>query len=352
MLRLFRKVWPVLKVVLAVVIVVAVGRRFYLDLREHPDVWEQPLRPGWLVLCGALYLLGLGFSALWWFRLLRRLGQEPAPARTVRAYYVGHMGKYVPGKAWALFLRADLVRGPHVSVGLAVMTSFYEVFCTMASGVLLAAVLFALLLPTADTPLDGHRLVSLLRLQAPEGPTLDRRLAVPLAVGMLLPLLVLILPPVFNRLVHRLSLPFREAGTTLPRLGNPAMAEGLLLTGAGWLCLGASLGAVLHGVLAQPPLWDVGAWGRLTAYMGVSYVAGFVIMVPGGFGVREFFLTLFLAAELGAAPQSREEAAVVAAVVVLRLVWTAAEVLMAAAVGVPFRLRARPAPLPPKEGVP
>ena len=102
MLDRFRKLWPYLKLVLAAVIVVAVGRRFYLDLRDHPEVWEAPLRPGWLILSAVLYQVGIGFSGLFWYRLLRSLGQRPSLLAALRAYYISQLGKYVPGKAYAV----------------------------------------------------------------------------------------------------------------------------------------------------------------------------------------------------------------------------------------------------------
>ena len=40
------------------------------------------------------------------------VGQRPGGMATVRAYYIGQLGKYVPGKAWALLLRSVLIRGP------------------------------------------------------------------------------------------------------------------------------------------------------------------------------------------------------------------------------------------------
>src|SRR5262249_58940036 len=83
------------------------------------------------------------------------------------------------------------------------------------------------------------------------------------------------------------------------RIGVRHLAEGLLLTSAGWLCLGAALAAAVRGVVGPGLEWAPGALGRLTAGMALAYVAGFVILVaPGGIGVREFFLTLFLAPEL------------------------------------------------------
>ena len=45
---------------------------------------------------------------MFWYRLLRQLGQRPTALAAVRAYYIGHLGKYLPGKACALLLRATL----------------------------------------------------------------------------------------------------------------------------------------------------------------------------------------------------------------------------------------------------
>jgi uncharacterized membrane protein YbhN (UPF0104 family) len=347
-----RKLWPLLKLLLGLVIVVLISRRFYLDLRKHPELLHQSLRPGWLFLSGVLYLIGLGFSAVYWHRLMIGLGQRPPFLVALRAYYIGQMGKYLPGKAWALFLRAGLVRGPHVTPVLATVTAFYEVLVTMSAGVLLAAVFFILLLPPGsdldsghlrhqvaamfeeigkpdDVPVDWQRLRSEVTLAEEPGAPLDRTLALALAVGLLVPLLLPILPPVFNRLVHHLSLPFRAAEAVLPKFRTRGLIEGLCATGLGWMCLGASLGAALQGTLPEPPAWTGDNWGRLTSLLGVSYVAGFVILlVPSGLGVREFLLVLFLLAFFG----DSSPADVVLAVVVVRLVWTAAELVMLALV--------------------
>src|SRR5262249_12310137 len=145
-----RNWWPVLKAVFAVLLLAAIGRQFARDL-SHPDLAKYPLHLGWLVLAGALYLLGLGFSAWFWYRVLRALGQWPAGLAAVRAYYIGHLGKYLPGKAWALVLRASLARGSGVRLGVAALTSFYEVLTTMAAGALLATLLFACLAPDTVT---------------------------------------------------------------------------------------------------------------------------------------------------------------------------------------------------------
>src|SRR5581483_9157974 len=95
-----RRLWPISKALLALAILAGVGRQFYRDL-QRPELDELALRWDWLSASAALYLLALGFSAWFWFHLLHILGERPPLPRAVRAYYIGHLGKYVPGKAWA-----------------------------------------------------------------------------------------------------------------------------------------------------------------------------------------------------------------------------------------------------------
>ena len=153
-----RWAWPVLKGLFALAILLGVGHRFYDDL-SHLDRDQIELRPGWLVLSGGLYGLGLWLSAWYWYHLLHVFGDRPALLTAGRAYFMGHLGKYVPGKAWALLLRGGLVRGPEVRFGVAIITSFYEVLTTMAAGSLAAAVVF-FFLPPHVPGLDWHPLLT------------------------------------------------------------------------------------------------------------------------------------------------------------------------------------------------
>ena len=76
--------------------------------------------------------------------------------------------------------------------------------------------------------------------------------------------------------------------------------------------------------MSEPPQWAWSTLGLYTAYLATAYVAGFlVLVVPGGLGVREFFLTLFLVPELApcvVGTRGAARAAVVLAVLLLRLV--------------------------------
>jgi glycosyltransferase 2 family protein len=336
-----RRWWPILKAIFTIAILVAIGRRFALDLeipqkglqRSLQELWQSLVRPGWLAAAAALYIVGLGFSAIYWYRLLWELDQRPGLLAAIRAYYVGHFGKYLPGKAWAVFLRAGLVRGARVSFPRAVLTTFYEVLVTMAGGAVLAVVLLAFLAPETAPGMDWHALGQLLTGREPQGG-IDRKVLMAMGVLLLLPIGIPILPPVYNWIIARMATRIRQRyGITgpLPHVHLVSMMEGLAVTACGWLFLGGSLLAVLHALMNQGPAFTAGNVALYSAYLALAYVAGFIIFpLPSGLGVREFFLTLFLTPELAQLMGSNEGAAklAIAVAILLRLVWTAAEVVV------------------------
>jgi uncharacterized membrane protein YbhN (UPF0104 family) len=133
-----------------------------------------------------------------------------------------------------------------------------------------------------------------------------------------------LLPGVFNMLVRRLAARFeRVESLRLPPLRLSALGQGLAMTGCGWLVMGLAVWAMLQAVLPGPSPLTPQSWAGYVASIALGYVAGFVILVvPGGVGVREILLQALLS-PLGS------PAIVTAAVILLRLVWTAAELAVA-----------------------
>jgi uncharacterized membrane protein YbhN (UPF0104 family) len=333
-----RRWWPAFKTLFAVVIIVFIGRHFVRDLSSENALDAlRSARPAWLLLSGALYIAGLGLSLVFWYRLLQHLGQQPEWLPAVRAYYVGHMGKYLPGKAWALMLRSGLICSSQVRIGVAVFTSFYEVLTTMTGGVLLAAVVAVIWAPTSDSSFAREPLRALISLKDP-GPCIIERGPLLVLSGLLLLFVGLpILPPVYNRIVRHMSLPLRsEWRTQLPQIRWTVLMEGLVLTAVGWLILGASLWAVLRSILSEADDLTISSLGVYSGLLALAYVAGFVIvLVPSGLGIREGFLRIFLLHELVlhlGFDKSKATTFAALATVILRLVWTAAEVIIVAIV--------------------
>jgi hypothetical protein len=268
------------------------------QLREHP--WT--LQPGWLAAAGGLYLLGLLPEGLFWRRALAALGQNVSLGRTLRAYYIGHLGKYVPGKAMVVVLRTGMICGPGVDTGIAAASVFLETLTMMAVGALLAAAILAF----------GY---------ARHGPWLWVSLAMMVAAG------IPTLPPVFSRLARLLGVGRSNPAVAakLAQFRYRTLLWGWVIMLAGWALMGASLWATLRALGVE----NVGLLGDLhlvTAAVALATVAGFVSLVPGGAVVREGVL---VGALLLLLPQLGDVVALLTAIV-LRLVWLVAELLISA----------------------
>ena len=311
------KLWLGVKVVLAIVIVGAVAWHF-AKILSGPELWARPLRldPVSLALAMAAHGLALLCWATFWHRLLRVCGEKVAFRASAFAYFASQFGKYVPGKALAIVLRVAFARAARVRTGVAAMTAIYETLTSMAAGALVAAVLLPLV--KADDVELGWKALGLLTLAG-----------------------VPILPGVFHWLANRAAKPFvPKDAPPLPRLGIVILASGIVQTAIGWFFLGASLVAVLWSMRPHDIEISPSFWLTCTAYVAVSYVAGFIALpTPGGLGVREVLLKGLLAREL--AGRLGEDAAVTAviAVLVLRLLWTVSEVLLAALFTLAYRAK-------------
>jgi hypothetical protein len=101
----------------AVVVLVSVERSIALnwnDLRSQPVQWT--IRP--LPLVGSLLLVWLMYANLIaaWRTVLGRWGERLPPMEAARIWAVSNLGKYVPGKVWAIAGMALMAREAGVAV--------------------------------------------------------------------------------------------------------------------------------------------------------------------------------------------------------------------------------------------
>ncbi|MDR1924088.1 MAG: flippase-like domain-containing protein [Planctomycetaceae bacterium] len=238
----------------------------------------------WLVLSAVFYFLAYIPTSLFWRYSMISLGQRPGIYESIRAYYIGHLGKYVPGKAVVVILRSGLLDHSRTSASVAAAAVFLETLTMMSSGAILSA------------------LIVLVWFRGMENGVWLMLLAVGMAVGAGLP----IIPPVFRMLTKRLvglakkfGVSQKEVDVEQKMLGLSfrTLAVGFGLTAVTWIFLGLSLWGAINGIgIETEPLFSSGGapLARFTLAASFSVVLGFVLMMPGGIGVRDFVLAMVL----------------------------------------------------------
>lgn len=307
-----RRKWLLLALKLLIVALVAAG--IARELYKARDAFaQQQFSPAdidyrWLVLAGIVYLLGMLPMGLFWHVVLRALDQRPRLVETLRAFYIGHLGKYVPGKAMVVVLRTGLVRSDRVDTTVAAVSVFTETLTMMAVGAFLASVILALVAK------NGLLLL--------------------LGVGLMICAGVPTLPPIFRKIVYflRVRKVNPKIGERLKGLTFRVMAGGWLGNLFGWSLLGVSLWATLCSMPGNESVrFDlITILPLVTATVCLAMVAGFLSLLPGGVVVREYIIMTLLA------PMYGPVAAIVSAVL-LRVVWMGAEVALAGLLYVAFR---------------
>ncbi|NOT08328.1 MAG: flippase-like domain-containing protein [Gemmatimonadales bacterium] len=261
------------KVAVGIVLSGAIG---YFVARSLYRQWgaigafDWRLRPGWLALSAALIWLDVVLLFELWRTLLRIVsGFSISFAKAYRVSMLANLGKYIPGKVWAVMGMAYLLRDEGVPVPAAMASSVLHQAFTIVPG----AVFISLVLGAGVWG------------QLP---------AVAIAVGLCV-CAVILYPPLFTRLLN----------WGLRLLRRPPLAfvlsfpAALGLFGAyvvAWVLYGAAFWCMTVG-LGLP----AGPFLPVTAAYGAAYLIGLLaLFAPGGLGVREGILTLLLAPYLPA----------------------------------------------------
>lgn len=275
------------------------------ELKEKAFSWSDVHWP-LLLAAGGFYLSATAPNWLFWRKILQAMGQQPEWLASLRAFYIGHLGKYVPGKAMVVVLRTSLVRSPRVQAAAAAVSVFVETLTMMAVGGLTAAVLLGALYREHLWLLG---------------------LAIALAACAGVPTW----PPLFRRIVLLAGVKKADPKieTSLQGIDFRLMGQGWLMIGVSWWLMGLSLWAILEALPGTTAIPFTQALPLLTACVALAMVAGFISLLPGGVGVRETVVMTLLAPVYGPAD------AMISAVL-LRLVWLASE-LAAGAVLYPLR---------------
>jgi glycosyltransferase 2 family protein len=319
-------VWTLRGIVLVLVCFGVSGTiRTAIGQLSHQD-WQ--VEPGWLFASGTIYAAGLVPMAWFWHRALASLGQ-PAPwPASLRAYFFGHLGKYVPGKALAVILRVAAVRKWVASIGIAIVCSLLETLTMMAVGAFLAAALSVVILKL-EPAVAGLAAATAVAVGLPTLPPVARRLA-RLGASRFKP------SNAVNADTNGVESPVTAASIrddNFMGINWRLLSVGWAAASVCWLLLGLSLWATLRaiGIDRLDPFTDL---PLLVAAVAFAVVAGFASMLPGGLVVRDALLMQLLTPSCGAGN------ALVAAVL-MRLVWLVSELAVCVILYIATKVRHR-----------
>jgi uncharacterized membrane protein YbhN (UPF0104 family) len=228
-------------------------------VHEWPSVSEEIRHAhlGWLGLAAACAIAAMVSIGWGWRGVLRLLGVDARPGRVVAWYFVGELGKYLPGGVWPVLGRGELARRGGIPRSRAYASVALSLGMLYLAGMFVAAAF----LPFA---LSGGGF----------SPWMLCLLALPLGLGLLHHDVL----ARFVRLASRLTK--RHIDLDIPRWGDSLRLVATYVPT--WLFVGTGTYAVARSLTA-----DV-SYPRMVFASVLSWVVGFLaVPVPSGAGIRE-----------------------------------------------------------------
>jgi glycosyltransferase 2 family protein len=240
----------------------------WLDGEEFIQGVER-LGPASLVLALVFTVLNILLSAGAWRSVLGDLGSTLSTRATGHVFLVGQLGKYLPGSLWHVVAQVELAADHGVSRRRSASATVVHVVIVFTTALLLGVSGFALV---PDLLPGSYSWLAL----------------------AILPLLVLLWPPVLNRVLARVL-----AAAKRPPLEHTISHAGAWRTTAwafaSWLAVGLQT-LVLVSRVGDIPLSPRLVVLSVTAF-ALAWCVGFVTFIsPAGAGAREAALVLMLSA--------------------------------------------------------
>jgi len=232
---------------------------------EWGQVRDDLTRASWWWLAAGLGCAALGMVAVaWvWADALRVVGGDVPRRKVVPWYFVGEIGKYIPGAVWAAVGRGEIARRNGVPAGVS-----YPSVALSLVGLYLAAALSAAALVPFGLAREAHT-----------GAWLWVLLLVPIGI-------VALHPGILERLRRGVAkLARRELDVVIPPWNQTI---GLVLRYVpAWVGICTATWCVARALPGKP------SFVRIALATLISWTAGFVTPTPGGAGVREEVFVLF-----------------------------------------------------------
>lgn len=262
-----RHVFTALRVLIAVVTLGAVA---YAIIRNWSDVSVHLGKISWgtFVLSTLAAAFGTFLTMLGWKGILRDLGSEMHMAPASGVYYVGQLGKYLPGSLWAVLVQADMASRLGVPRRRTAVSGLLALGFGLLTGLVVGLPSTAFVLRSGAGGFPWWTL-----------------LALPLVA-------VLLIPKVINRSIALLLRVLRREPL------EHDLSARAILTAFGtyvavWLAFGVH--TLLLALAVGTPSEQL-TTASLTGYALSVSLGMLLVVLPAGLGAREGLLTLILSA--------------------------------------------------------
>lgn len=215
---------------------------------------------GWLLASIPVAFAGMTLVGVPWRRSMKLLGADPTMRDTLHWYFLGQLGKYVPGTLWPIVGRSEMARRG----GVPRPAAYGSVVLTLGATYLAAVLVVVGFVPFAGENGAGDQWWVLLLL--------------PLGIGVLHPAVLGWGKGTLERIVKR------EIDVAIPTWRDSV--ELVVRHAPAWFLIGTATWLVAK---AFDP---TAGWTELMLPGVLSWIIGFVfIPAPGGLGVRELAFT-------------------------------------------------------------
>lgn len=267
--------------------------------------WEQVrgdlgrLGPTTLLAATALALLSPFFTVLGWRVLLADLGSRLHIAPASGVFFVGQLGKYLPGSVWSVVVQTEMASRLGVPRRRSAVVGLLTIALSALTGMIAGLPALPMLLTRGDAVIPWWSL-----------------LLVILVLG------VLLWPPVLNFGIRTLLRLLRREPLEHD-LSHAAVGLSSLWFVSSWLVGGLSVWVMAHSLAPDDADASRLLLAAVSGYLLAAGIGMFSFVVPAGVGVRDGVMVLLLTTQMSVS-------AATAVVVVARFLTVIADVVWAA----------------------
>jgi glycosyltransferase 2 family protein len=263
-----KKILTALRVAIAVITLAAV---VYAVVHNWADVSVHLDKISWTTFVWSTVAAALGtwLTMIGWKTLLRDLGSDLHLAPASGVYFVGQLGKYLPGSLWSVLVQADIASHLKVPRRRTAVTGLLALGLALLTGLLVGLPAASFLLTSSSAGFDWWLL-----------------LGIPILVVLCVPKL---LNAIIDKMLRVLKREPLEHG-----LSAAAVLRAVVIFILVWVAFGVHTLLLARAVAGDASPHPDLTTAAMTGYALSVSLGMLTIVLPAGLGAREGLLTLIL----------------------------------------------------------